>query len=69
MFSNQFGIPRCDNIIDIHCGNHGEMTGRMLNEVGHVLLEHKLDRVLVFNTAGALAAAELYIPVDHVEVG
>lgn len=74
IFFNQLGIPRPDIKLDIHGGNHGEMTGRMLNEIEHALLEHKPDRVLVYGDtnstlAGALAAAKLHIPVAHVEAG
>lgn len=74
IFFNQLGIPRPDIQLDIHGGNHGEMTGRMLGEIEQALLEHRPDRVLVYGDtnstlAGALAAAKLHIPVAHVEAG
>lgn len=74
IFFNQLNIPRPDIQLDIHGGSHGEMTGRMLAEIEHTLLEHKPDRVLVYGDtnstlAGALAAAKLHIPVAHVEAG
>ncbi|AKV95085.1 UDP-N-acetylglucosamine 2-epimerase [Marinobacter sp. CP1] len=74
VFFNQLNIPRPDIQLDIHGGNHGEMTGRMLIEIEQALLEHKPDRVLVYGDtnstlAGALAAAKLHIPVAHVEAG
>lgn len=74
IFFNQLGIPRPDIQLDIHGGNHGEMTGRMLSEIEQALLEHRPDRVLVYGDtnstlAGALAAAKLHIPVAHVEAG
>ena len=74
IFFNQLGIPRPDIQLYIHGGSHGEMTGRMLAEIEHTLLEHKPDRVLVYGDtnstlAGALAAAKLHIPVAHVEAG
>lgn len=74
IFFNQLDIPRPDIQLDIHGGNHGEMTGRMLVEIEKTLLEHRPDRVLVYGDtnstlAGALAAAKLHIPVAHVEAG
>lgn len=74
IFFNQLDIPRPDIQLDIHGGNHGEMTGRMLAEIENTLLEHRPDRVLVYGDtnstlAGALAAAKLHIPVAHVEAG
>lgn len=74
IFFDQLGIPRPDFQLDIHGGNHGEMTGRMLAEVERVILSEKPDRVLVYGDtnstlAGALAAAKLHVPVAHVEAG
>ncbi|MBV6493628.1 MAG: UDP-2,3-diacetamido-2,3-dideoxy-D-glucuronate 2-epimerase [Turneriella sp.] len=74
VFFNQLGIPRPHYQLDIHGGNHGEMTGRMLIEIEKVLLREKPERVLVYGDtnstlAGALAAAKLHIPVAHVEAG
>jgi len=74
IFFNQLGIPKPDIQLDIHGGNHGEMTGRMLAEIEQALIIHKPDRVLVYGDtnstlAGALAAAKLHIPVAHVEAG
>ncbi|WP_286717294.1 non-hydrolyzing UDP-N-acetylglucosamine 2-epimerase [Thalassolituus sp. UBA2009] len=74
IFFNQLNIPRPHIQLDIHGGNHGEMTGRMLTEIEQALLTHKPDRVLVYGDtnstlAGALAAAKLHIPVAHVEAG
>jgi len=74
VFFNQLGIPKPDIQLDIHGGNHGAMTGRMLAEIELALLEHNPDRVLVYGDtnstlAGALAAVKLHIPVAHVEAG
>lgn len=74
IFFNQLGIPKPDIQLDIHGGNHGEMTGRMLVEIEQALLKYEPDRVLVYGDtnstlAGALAAAKLHIPVAHVEAG
>lgn len=74
IFFHQLGIPKPDVQLDIHGGNHGEMTGRMLADIERSALQHKPDRVLVYGDtnstlAGALAAAKLQIPVAHVEAG
>lgn len=74
VFFEELGISHPDFQLDIHGGNHGEMTGRMLGEIEKVLLSVKPDRVLVYGDtnstlAGALAAAKLHIPVAHVEAG
>lgn len=74
VFFTQLDIPRPDHQLDIHGGNHGEMTGRMLIEIERILQFEKPDRVLVYGDtnstlAGALAAAKLHIPVAHVEAG
>jgi UDP-GlcNAc3NAcA epimerase len=74
IFFEQLQIPRPDIQLNIHGGNHGEMTGRMLTEIEQCLQEQKPDRVLVYGDtnstlAGALAAAKLHIPVAHVEAG
>lgn len=74
VFFNQLGIPKPDIQLDIHGGNHGEMTGKMLIEIEKAILKFKPDRVLVYGDtnstlAGALAASKLHIPLAHVEAG
>ncbi|MGM0984086.1 MAG: non-hydrolyzing UDP-N-acetylglucosamine 2-epimerase [Pseudomonadota bacterium] len=74
VFFDQLGIPRPDIQLDIHGGNHGAMTSRMLAEIEQAILAHKLDRVMVYGDtnstlAGALAAVKLHVPVAHVEAG
>lgn len=74
VFFAELGMKKPDYFLDIHGGNHGTMTGRMLTEVERVLLEEKPDVLLVYGDtnstlAGALAAAKLHIPVAHVEAG
>ncbi|MDF1610269.1 UDP-N-acetylglucosamine 2-epimerase (non-hydrolyzing) [Hoeflea sp. YIM 152468] len=74
IFFDQLGIepPRWN--LAMGGGNHGAMTGRMLEGIEKILLENTPDMVLVFGDtnstlAGALAAAKLRIPVAHIEAG
>jgi UDP-GlcNAc3NAcA epimerase len=74
IFFDELGIPKPAYSLDVHGGNHGQMTGRMLEKIETVLVEEKPDWVLVYGDtnstlAGALAAAKLHIPVAHVEAG
>lgn len=74
VFFEELGMRKPDYFLNIHGGNHGAMTGRMLEDVEVVLIKEKPDVVLVYGDtnstlAGALAAAKLHIPVAHVEAG
>lgn len=74
VFFEELDIKKPSYFLDIHGGNHGSMTGRMLEAIELVLLQEQPDVVLVYGDtnstlAGALAAAKLDIPVAHVEAG
>lgn len=74
VFFDELDIPRPRYNLEISGGNHGAMTGRMLEAVENVLLQEKPDWVLIYGDtnstlAGALAAAKLHMPVAHVEAG
>jgi UDP-GlcNAc3NAcA epimerase len=74
IFFDELGMKKPKHHLDIHGGHHGEMTGRMLENVERILLDEKPDAVLVYGDtnstlAGALAASKLHIPVAHVEAG
>jgi UDP-GlcNAc3NAcA epimerase len=74
IFFDELDIPRPAYNLEISGGNHGSMTGRMLEAVEKVLLTEKPDWVLVYGDtnstlAGALAAVKLHMPVAHVEAG
>ena len=74
VFFAELGMAKPAYHFDIHGGNHGAMTGRMLIEIEHVLLAERPDAVLVYGDtnstlAGSVAAAKLQIPVAHVEAG
>jgi len=74
VFFEELNIPKPSYFLDIKGGNHGQMTGRMLEAIEAVLLKEKPDAVLVYGDtnstlSGALAASKLHIPVIHVEAG
>lgn len=74
VFFEELDIPEPKYNLEISGGQHGAMTGRMLEAVENVLLQEKPDWLLIYGDtnstlAGALAAAKLHIPVAHVEAG
>ncbi len=74
VFFQEMQIPVPRYHLGIGGGQHGAMTGRMLESLESLMLEEKPDVVLVYGDtnstlAGALAAAKLHIPVAHVEAG
>ena len=74
VFFREMQIPEPKYHLGIGAGNHGAMTGRMLESLENLMLDEKPDAVLVYGDtnstlAGALAAAKLHIPVAHVEAG
>ena len=74
VFFDELAIPAPDRQLDIHDGSNTDQTARMLAAVGPLLAELVPDLVLVYGDtnstlAGALAAAQMRIPVAHVEAG
>lgn len=74
VFFDELGIPLPKYNLEISGGQHGAMTGRMLEAIERVLLVEKPDWVLIYGDtnstlAAALAAAKLHIRVAHVEAG
>jgi len=74
VFFDELDIPAPSVHLDIAGGNHGAMTGRMLEGIERIIEQDRPDWVLVYGDtnstlAGALAAAKLHVPIAHVEAG
>ena len=74
IFVTELGVPRPEVQLGLGGGTNTEQTARMLSALGELLCEQAPDAVLVYGDtnstlAGALAAAQLRIPVAHVEAG
>ena len=74
VFFDELDIPKPDYNLGVSGGNHGAMTGRMLEQIEGVLIDETPDWVLVYGDtnstlAGALAAVKLNIRVAHIEAG
>lgn len=74
VFFEDLDIPEPKFNLEISGGQHGAMTGRMLEGIEEILVAERPDWVLIYGDtnstlAGALAAAKLHIPVAHVEAG
>ncbi|HKV99731.1 MAG TPA: UDP-N-acetylglucosamine 2-epimerase (non-hydrolyzing) [Vicinamibacterales bacterium] len=74
VFFEQLKLGAPNRNLGIGSGTHADQTGRMLVELERVMQSERPDRVLVYGDtnstlAGAMAAAKLQLPVDHVEAG
>ncbi len=74
VFFDEMEIPHPNYNLEIQGLNHGAMTGRMMEQIEHILIKEKPNYVLVYGDtnstlAGALTAAKLHFPVAHVEAG
>lgn len=74
IFFQEMDLPNPNHYLGIGGGNHGEMTGRMLQSIEKLFQQEKPDVVVVLGDtnstlAGTLAAVKLHIPVAHVEAG
>lgn len=74
VFFRELGLRAPDYNLGVGSGSHGQQTGQMLTALERVMVHVRPDRVLVYGdtnstVAGALAAAKLGVPVDHVEAG
>ncbi len=74
IFFEELGMPEADINLGVGSGTHAEQTALMLVGIEKVILAEHPDWVLVYGDtnstlAGALAAAKLHVPVEHVEAG
>jgi UDP-N-acetylglucosamine 2-epimerase (non-hydrolysing) len=74
IFFDELRIPRPDINLNVGSGSHAQQTAAVMAAFEPVLLEQKIDLVLVVGDvnstiACALVAAKLGIPVAHVEAG
>ena len=74
IFFEEMEIPAPSINLGVGGGTHGQNTGRMIEGIENILLNHKPDFVLVYGDtdstlAGSLSAAKLNIPVAHIESG
>ncbi len=73
-FFAQLELPTPDAYLHIGSGSHAQQTARILLALERYLTEQRPDLVVVFGDgnstmAAALTAAQLHIPVAHVEAG
>ena len=74
IFVTELGVPRPEIQLGLGGGTNTDQTARMLAALGDLLRAQAPDAVLVYGDtnstlAGALAAAQLRVPVAHVEAG
>jgi UDP-GlcNAc3NAcA epimerase len=74
VFFRELSIPPPAHALGVNCCSHGRMAGRMMEALESVVEQEEPDAVLVYGDtnstmAGALLAAELDLPVVHVEAG
>jgi UDP-N-acetylglucosamine 2-epimerase len=74
VFFDELGVPAPDHELGVGSGSNTAQTARILAELEPVLAGAGADMALVYGDtnstlAGALAAAQLRVPVGHVEAG
>ncbi|MDP9135339.1 MAG: UDP-N-acetylglucosamine 2-epimerase, partial [Actinomycetota bacterium] len=74
VFFDELQLPRPDHHLDLGGGTNTGQTARMLAALEPLIAEERPDVLLVYGDtnstlAGALAGAQLGVPVAHVEAG
>jgi UDP-N-acetylglucosamine 2-epimerase (non-hydrolysing)/UDP-GlcNAc3NAcA epimerase len=74
IFFDELGLPRPEHRLELGGGSNTAQTARMLSALEPLLAREEPQLVLVYGDtnstlAGALAAAQVRIPVAHVEAG
>jgi UDP-GlcNAc3NAcA epimerase len=74
VFFDELGLPRPDHRLDLGGGTNTAQTARMLAALEPLVADERPDVLLVYGDtnstlAGALAGAQLGVPVAHVEAG
>jgi len=74
IFFDELELTAPHHNLNIRSGSHATQTGRMLEQIEHVLIKEKPDWVLVYGDtnstlAGTLATVKLGIPLAHIEAG
>jgi UDP-N-acetylglucosamine 2-epimerase (non-hydrolysing)/UDP-GlcNAc3NAcA epimerase len=74
IFVRELGVPAPERELGIGGGSNAQQTARMLEALAPLISESGPDAVLVYGDtnstlAGALAAAQVQVPVVHVEAG
>jgi UDP-N-acetylglucosamine 2-epimerase (non-hydrolysing) len=74
IFFDELGIPRPDINLNVGSGSHAQQTAAVMAAFEPVLLQQRIDMVLVVGDvnstiACALVASKLGVPIAHVEAG
>jgi UDP-N-acetylglucosamine 2-epimerase (non-hydrolysing)/UDP-GlcNAc3NAcA epimerase len=74
VFVEELGVPRPERELRLGTGSNAAQTARMLAALGPLLEDERPDAVLVYGDtnstlSGGLAAAQVRVPVAHVEAG
>jgi UDP-N-acetylglucosamine 2-epimerase (non-hydrolysing) len=74
IFFSELGVPEPGHMLGVGSGSHGEQAARVIERLAPVLREERPDVVIVpgdvnSTLAAALCAADLGLPVAHVESG
>ena len=74
VFLEELGVPPPDHMLEVGSGSHAQQTARVMERLEPVLLDERPDLVIVpgdvnSTLAAALTAANLDLPVAHIESG